>query len=53
MVYPSLEERLAVVKRIIQPDDDLDVMLLKVFKAILERRRQLALQREFPLLHSF
>ena len=53
MVYPSLEKRLAVVERIIQPDDDLDVMFLKVFKAILERRWQLALQSEFALLDSF
>ena len=38
MVYPSIEERLAVVERIVQPDDDLDVMLFEVIKAILERR---------------
>lgn len=45
MVHPSLKERLVVVKRIIQPDDYLDVMLFEVFKAVLERRWQLALQR--------
>ena len=37
VVYPSIEECLAVIERIIQPDDDLDVMLFEVIDAILER----------------
>ena len=38
VVYPSIEKCLAVVERIIEPDDDLDVMLFEVINAILERR---------------
>ncbi len=38
MVYALINECLVVVERIVQPDDDLDIMLLEVVEAILERR---------------
>ncbi len=38
MVYPPIEECLAVVEGIIQPYDDLGIVLLEVIKAVLEWR---------------